>query len=161
MFSVSAPCLEGIVVITTDLNAYDAYGFGPTIGTPEINVLILDKYIIRALYYPDAELGLKETPEKFTSALATSIKLWAERLSPDQRMHFERTGWHHLEVNNSDDDPDEVVWYWDLNKNKRMGIQTDVGMLYFVSNLKINTDGTPTHCYVGIGNWEINLASVR
>jgi hypothetical protein len=98
-------------------------------------ILNLDKDIIRAIYYPDSVLGIKETPEMFACALGESVTRWSQRLSPQQLPYFDRVGLHCLEITQIDDD--SVQWHWEFNKNNRVSISTEIAFLHGVSNLEI------------------------
>jgi hypothetical protein len=146
MFSVSAPVLENHMCFKTTEEAYTAVKWiDPDASKADQSldhrILSGDKDIIRAIYYPDDVLGLKQTPELFMCALAESVKRWSQRLTPQQLPHFNRAGWHHLEITSIGDDA--VQWYWEFNRNNKISIQTEIASLIGLSNLDIRAGAQP------------------
>jgi hypothetical protein len=147
MFSIAAPVLHGITCISTEPVVYTAMRW--TDPDPDklghrgldSRILLHDKDIIRAIYYPDRILGIKETQIKFACALAESVNLWSQRLSAAQRPYFDQIGLHHLEITQADDET--VQWHWEFNRNNRMSISTEVATLHGLSNLEIHPDAQP------------------
>jgi hypothetical protein len=157
MFSVSAPVLKNHMCIKTTEEAYAAVKWidpdaAKAYQSLDQRILMGDKDIIRAIYYPDRVLGLKETPELFTCALAESVNLWSQRLTPQQLPYFDRAGWHHLEITQIEDDA--VQWYWTLNRNNKISIQTEIASLHGLSNLDMRAGAQPGEfsIWTSIGN---------
>jgi hypothetical protein len=161
MFSIKAPPLgPGLSVIKTDLQAFDSVDYidPDDCDKPLIaRILEIDKDIIRAIYYPDETASIKGTPELFTIALAKSVKLWSQRLSPAQQPHFDRHGLHRLEINEVRGDclaaepplsgcARRIEWFWTFNANNKMQLQTGRAWLSPIENLDMRespTDSAP------------------
>jgi hypothetical protein len=156
MFSIKAPVFENIVCLSCTPNVYTAMSWTDPDAKEEQSldhrILSLDKDIIRAIYYPDNLLGIKETPEKFACGLAESVKLWSQRLSPDQQPYFDRVGLHCLDITQTNDDA--VEWHWEFNKNNKIALSTETASLIGLSNLEIHSGAQAGEfpIWTGIGN---------
>jgi hypothetical protein len=86
-------------------------------------------------------LGIKTTPELFTAALAESVTLWSQRLSPAQQPYFDRHGLHRLEISEVED---RIEWFWTFNTNNKMQVQSNRAWLSPVTDLDMRHG--PTNC---------------
>jgi hypothetical protein len=159
MFAVHAPPLGGkITVVRTTLQAFAAMDYG---GDPAKlremtltkRILTWDKDIIRAIYYPDLVQSIKGTPQLFTAALAASVNLWSQRLTPAQLPYFDRHGMHRLTI--TEIDPEHVEWFWTLNSNNKIHLQTNTAWLWPLSNIDMRETRPDTTIHAGIAGDEM------
>jgi hypothetical protein len=153
MFAVHAPPMgTQMTVVKTNLQAFEAMNYGNDPAklremTLTQQILTWDKDIIRAIYYPDEVQSVKETPQFFTAALAESVNLWSQRLTAAQLPYFDRHGLHRLTI--TEVEPEHVEWYWTLNANNKMQLQTPTAWLWPLSHIDMRGSPKPNaivHC---------------